>query len=67
MIEDFKVRLYCSIKNIKYTEVKQRYYEYKDDIDSFINTQYKYMPENEYGFFFENAFPSKDSRGKICQ
>lgn len=62
MTEDFKRRLYASEKGIKITTIEQRYYDFKKDIDNWIKIKFKEVPDNEYAFFFEQAFPSRKDR-----
>jgi len=62
MTEDFKRRLYASEKSIKITTIEQRYYDFKKDIDNWVKIKFKNIPDNEYAFFFEKAFPSRRDR-----
>ena len=62
MIWDFKRRLYSADKSIKITTIEQRDYEFRHDIENWIKVNYRNVPENEYGFFFEKAFPSRQDR-----
>jgi len=67
MTLDFKRRLFASEKGIDLHLIYQRPYEYEDEIEQWVRIKYRTDIENEYGFFFERCFPSKEARNRYIR
>ncbi len=62
MTWDFKRRLYATKKGFKISEVENRDFELRQEIENWTRTEYKDRPDNEYSYFFELTFPSNSDR-----
>lgn len=62
MIWDFKRRLYAAEKNFKVSMIEQRDYSFREEIEGWVKLKHQNTSENDYGYFFEKAFTTKQSR-----